>query len=45
MFMNWLDFVDWQPGYNTLKILGLFLITGLLLGYLIGTRKRILLKK
>ena len=40
--MNWLDFVDWQPGYGSIKFLGLFLIIGLLIGYLLGTRKLLL---
>jgi len=43
--MNWLDFVDWQPGYNALKFLGLFLALGLVFGYLLGTRNRINTKK
>ncbi len=38
--MNWLDFVDWQPGYNALKFLGLFLVTGLVIGYLLGKRNQ-----
>lgn len=36
--MNWLDFVDWQPSYTALKFLGIFLITGLGIGYIYGKR-------
>jgi len=39
--MNWLDFVDWQLDYNALKILGVLLVSGLVLGFLLGTRNRI----
>jgi len=43
--MNWLDFVDWQPGYSALKVLGLLLVFALVLGFLLGTRNRIKLIK
>ena len=36
--MNWLNFVDWQPSYTALKFLGIFLLTGLGIGYILGKR-------
>jgi hypothetical protein len=36
--MNWLDFVDWKPSYTALKFLGIFLVTGLGIGYIYGKR-------